>query len=160
MEIENLDHILREHRFFAGLDEGFLRLVCGCARNVRFEPGQYLCHEGGPTDRFYLIRHGRVALQVTAPGRGATTFQTVGEGEIVGVSWLIPPYHWTHDARAIDLVRAIAMDASCLRDKCEADHDLGYELMKRFVPVLIERLQATRLQVLDVYGTPAQSRGA
>jgi CRP/FNR family cyclic AMP-dependent transcriptional regulator len=155
MEIENLDRIVREHPFFAGLDDAFCRLVAGCAKNVRFEAGQYLCHEGGSTDQFFLIRHGRVALQVTAPGRGAVTFQTVGEGEIVGVSWLIPPYHWTHDARAQDLVRAISMDATCLRDKCEADHHLGYELMKRFVPVLVQRLQATRLQILDVYGTTA-----
>jgi len=155
MEIENLDRIVREHPFFAGLDEAFVRLVCGCASNVRFEPGQYLCREGGSTDRFFLIRHGRVALQYAAPGRGEMTFQTVGEGEIVGVSWLIPPYHWTHDAKATSQVRAIAMDATCLRDKCEADHHLGYELMKRFVPVLVARLQATRLQILDVYGTPA-----
>jgi len=155
MEIENLDRIVREHPFFAGLDEAFCRLVSGCAQNVRFDAGQFLCHEGAATDRFYLIRKGRVALQFTAPGRGAMTFQTVGEGEIVGVSWLIPPYHWTHDAKALDLVRAIAMDATCLRDKCEADHDLGYELMKRFVPALVQRLQATRLQILDVYGTPA-----
>ena len=159
MEIESLDRIVCEHPFFAGLDQSFCRLVSGCASNVRFEPGEYLCHEGGATDRFFLIRHGRVALQIAAPGKGAMTFQTVGEGEIVGVSWLIPPYHWTHDAKALDPVRAISMDARCLRDKCEADHHLGYELMKRFVPVLVQRLQATRLQVLDVngdvYRTPA-----
>ena len=77
---------------------------------------------------------------------------TVGEGEIVGVSWLIPPYRWTYDAKALDLVRAIGMDATCLRQKSEDDHDLGYEMMKRFVPVLVERLQTTRLQILDVYG--------
>ena len=70
------------------------------------------------------------------------------------MSWLIPPYRWTYDAQALELMRAIAMDADCLRGKCEADHDLGYDLMKRFVPVLVERLQATRLQMLDVYGTP------
>jgi hypothetical protein len=89
---------------------------------------------------------------VTTPGRGSITFQTVGVGEIVGVSWLVPPYRWTYDARALELTRAIAMDAGCLRGKCEQDHDLGYEVMKRFVPVLVERLQATRLQILDVYG--------
>ena len=130
-------------------------MSAGCAKNVRFEAGQYLFREGEPADEFYLLRHGRVALEITAPGRGAVTFQTVGEGEIVGVSWLIPPYRWTYDARALELVRAIAhgRDAACAQ-KCEADHDLGYEMMKRFVPVLVERLQATRLQILDVYGTP------
>jgi CRP-like cAMP-binding protein len=99
-----------------------------------------------------VLRHGEVALEVTAPGRGSVTFQTLGEGEIVGVSWLIPPYRWSYDAKAVSLVRTLALDAKCLRGKCEADHDLGYDMMKRFVPVLIQRLQATRLQILDVYG--------
>jgi CRP-like cAMP-binding protein len=151
--MEGLERIVKEHPFFAGLEEAFCTLVCGCAKNVRFEAGQYLFHEGEPAEWFYLLRHGRAALQLTAPGRGAVTFQTVGEGEIVGVSWLIPPYRWTYDAKAIELTRAIAIDATCLRQKCEADHDLGYEMMKRFMPILIQRLQATRLQILDVYGT-------
>jgi CRP-like cAMP-binding protein len=79
----------------------------------------------------------------------------VGEGELAGVSWLIPPYRWTYDARAVEDTRAIAVNARCLRERCEDDHDLGYEMMKRFMPVLIQRLQATRLQILDVYGTHA-----
>lgn len=153
METKSLERIIREHPFFSGLDEAFIQLVCGCAKNVRFEAGQYLFHEGGAADQLFLVRHGRVALEVDAPGRGALTFQTLSEGEIVGLSALIPPYRWTSDARAIDLVRALSMDATCLRDKCEADHNLGYEVMKRFVPVLVGRLQATRIQSLDLYGT-------
>ena len=153
--MEGLERIVKEHPFFAGMPDAFCELVYGCAKNARFGAGQYLFHEGEPADWFYLLRHGRVALQVTAPGRGVVTFQTMIEGEMVGLSWLIPPYRWTYDAKAIELTRAIAMDAKCLRQKCEADHDLGYEMMKRFMPVLIQRLQATRLQILDVYGTPA-----
>jgi CRP/FNR family cyclic AMP-dependent transcriptional regulator len=153
--MEGLERIVKEHPFFAGLGEGFGNLVSGCATNARFEAGQYLFHEGEAADQFYLIRHGRVALELAAPGRGALTFLTLNEGDIVGVSWLVPPYRWTDDARAIGLVRAIAIDAACLRRKCEADHDLGYEMMKRFVPVLVQRLEATRLQILDVYGVPA-----
>lgn len=153
--MEGLERIVKEHPFFAGLGDEFGALVSGCAKNARFDAGQYLFHEGEPADQFYLIRHGRVALELTAPGRGAMTFQTLAEGEIVGVSWLVPPYRWTDDARAAGLVRAISIDAGCLRRKCEADHDLGYEMMKRFVPVLVQRLEATRLQILDVYGAPA-----
>lgn len=153
MEVKGLDHIIREHPVFAGLDDAHCSLLSGCATNVRFDAGAYLVREGEPADRFYLIRHGRVALDMNTPGRGAVTFQTLREGEIVGVSWLIPPYRWNYDARALELVRAIAMDAACLRGKCEADHDFGYEMMKRFVPALVERLNATRLQMLDVYGT-------
>ena len=151
--MEGLERVVKEHPFFVGIQDPFCDLVCGCAKNVRFAAGQYLYHEGDPAEWFYLLREGRVALQLTAPGRGALTFQTVGEGEIVGVSWLIPPYRWTNDARAIDLTRAIAMNATCLREKCESDHDLGYEMMKRFMPIVIQRLQATRMQILDVYGS-------
>lgn len=152
MQIEGLERIIGEHPFFVGLDEASRRLIVGCAKNVRFEAGQYLFREAEPADQFYLLRHGRVAFELTAPGMGPVTFQTLGSGEVVGVSWLIPPYRWTFDARAIELTRAIALDAACLRQKCEADHDLGYEMMKRFMPVLIRRLHATRLQILDVYG--------
>ena len=151
--MEGLERIVKEHPFFGGMQEAFCELVCGCAKNVRFEAGQYLFHEGSAAEWFYLLRDGRVALQLTAPGRGAVTFQTVSAGEIVGVSWLIPPYRWTYDAKAVEPVRAIAMHATCLREKCESNHDLGYEMMKRFMPTLIQRLQATRLQILDVYGT-------
>ena len=152
--IEGMEKIVREHRFFAGLSEAAIQLVAGCCRNVRFDAGKYLFHEGEPSDEFYLIRHGRVALEMVAPGRAAITFQTVPEGDMVGISWLIPPYRRAYDARAVDLVRAIGIDAKCLRQKFENDHDFGYTMMMRFMPVLVERLQATRLQVLDVYGTP------
>jgi CRP-like cAMP-binding protein len=153
--ITGMDKIVREHRFFADLDEDTIKLLAGCAKNVRFNAGEYLFHTGDPADEFYLLREGRVALDVVAPGRAAVTFQTVGEGEIVGVSWLLPPYRWMHDARAVDSVHAIGMDAKCLRGKCDADHDLGYEMMQRFVPLLVARLQATRMQLLDIYGKPA-----
>lgn len=153
--IEGMDKVLREHRFFADMNEATIKLLAGCARNVVFKPAEYLFHTGDQANEFYLLRHGRVALDVVAPGRDAVTFQTAGEGEIVGVSWLLPPYRWMHDARAVDQVRAIGMDAKCLRGKCDADHDLGYEMMLRFVPLLVSRLQATRMQLLDVYGTPA-----
>jgi CRP/FNR family transcriptional regulator, cyclic AMP receptor protein len=153
--MEGLERIISSHPFFAGLDPAFCQLVTGCAKNVRFEAGQALFREGEAADELYLLRQGRVALQISAPGRGTITIQTLGEGEIVGLSWLLPPYRWTNDAKALELVRAIGIDGACLRRKCEADHDLGYELMKRVLPVLVQRLQATRLQMLDVYGTPA-----
>jgi CRP/FNR family cyclic AMP-dependent transcriptional regulator len=150
--IEGLDRFIREHPFFAGLREDYIALIAGCARNVRFVAGQFLYRHDDPADEFFLIRHGRVALEISAPGRTPASFQTLGPGEIVGVSWLLPPYRWAYDARAVEEVRAIGMDAKCLRTKCDADHDLGYEMMLRFVPVLVERLQATRMQLLDVYG--------
>jgi len=151
--MENLECILSEHPFFAGLDESFVKLACGCAKNVRIEAGQFVFHEGAAADDFYLIREGRVALQISAPGRGASTFLTLGPGEVFGVNWLVPPYRWVYDARTLELTRAIAMDATCLRNKCEANHDLGYDVMKRLMPILIDRLHTTRLQFLDLYGS-------
>lgn len=150
--MDGMKRIVSEHRFFTGLSQEFTNLVTGCCKNVRFDAGQFLLHEGENADQIYLIRYGRVALQISAPGRGDIIIQTLGEGEFVGASWLIPPYRWSHDARAIELVRAISIDAQCLRNKCEADPHLGYEMMKRFAPVLVERLHATRMQILDVYG--------
>jgi CRP/FNR family transcriptional regulator, cyclic AMP receptor protein len=151
--METLERILGEHPFFAGLDRAFLELACGCAKNERFEAGHFIAHEGDDAEQFFLLREGRVALQVSAPGRGASTFLTLGPGEIFGVNWLAPPYRWTYDAKALELCRVIAMNGRCLRDKCDADHDLGYAVMKRLMPILIERLHTTRIQFLDLYGS-------
>lgn len=150
--MENLERIIGSHPFFAGLPAGISSLVCGCTRNVAFAAGDYLLREGQDASEFYLLRSGRVALEAAAPGRDRLRIMTVGEGDIVGTSWLIPPYRWHHDARALTPVRALGIDARCLREKCEADHDLGYEMMKRIVPALLSRLHAARLQMLDVYG--------
>jgi CRP/FNR family transcriptional regulator, cyclic AMP receptor protein len=150
--MEGLERILGEHRLFAGLGQGFIDLAAGCAKNVRFNTDQYLFHAEDPADWIYLIRQGRVALEVATPGRGSVQYETLGDGDVVGLTWLLPPYRWGYDARASELTRALALDARCLRDKCEADHDLGYEILKRFLPELVKRLQAMRLQMLDVYG--------
>ena len=150
--VEGLDRILREHPFFRELPGPFCGLVSGCARNALFEPGEHIFREGGEAAHFYLLREGQVALEL-ASGEGAViTFQTIGAGEILGASWLVPPFRWTFDARALERTRAIALDAVCMRAKCEENPELGWDLMKRFVPVLVERMQAARLQMLDVYG--------
>lgn len=135
------------------LEAEHLKLIVGCASNVRFNADQFLFREGEEANQFYMIRQGKVAPQISAAQRTAITVQTIGEGEILGWSWLIPPYRWRFDARALELIRAIALDGKCLRTKSEEDHNLGYELMKRFSKVIAERLEATRLQLLDVYGT-------
>ena len=157
--MQRIDEILKAHPFFAGFAPKHGALIAGCARNHRFDAGQFLFHEGEAADEFFLIRHGRVAIEIAAPGRKPIVIATLGEGEIVGASWLVPPYRWTFDARALDLVRAIGIDAACLRGKCDQDHDLGYDMMQRFLPILVRRLHATRLQILDVYGA-SQTKAA
>lgn len=149
--MRTLETILAEHPFFAGLDARYVQIIAGCASNVVFNEGQTIFREGEEADRFYLIREGRVALEVHAAGIGTLTIQTLDAGDILGWSWLVPPYRWHFDARAVEQTRAIALDGDCLRRKCEEDHDLGYELLKRFAEIITQRLQATRLQLLDVY---------
>ena len=150
--METLEPILAQHPFFQDIEPVYLQLMVGCAANVRFAAGDDLFREGDVADRFYLIRHGHVALQVFIPGQGRITIETIEAGEVLGWSWLFPPYRWHFDAQALELSRAIAFDGACLRAKCDEDHDLGYMLMQRFAQVMTQRLQATRLQLLDLYG--------
>ena len=152
MIIETIAQILAKHPFFAEFRPEHVELVAGCAINCRFNAGEYLTREGDPADHFFLIRHGMVSLEVTTPGHPPIVVTTLHEGEIVGASWLAPPYRSMFDARAVELTRAIRIDAKCLRGKCEQDHHLGYEMMKSVLSVMAKRLQATRLQILDVYG--------
>ncbi len=150
--MENLESILAEHPFFQGLKEDHLNLIVGCASNVRFDAGKYILREGEEANTFYLLRFGKVALELVTPNKGAIIIETLDQGDILGWSWLIPPYMWRFDAKAIELTRAIAIDGKCLRRKVEADHDLGYEIMKRFSELLSKRFEATRFQLLDMYG--------
>jgi CRP/FNR family transcriptional regulator, cyclic AMP receptor protein len=149
--METLERIIAEHPFFEGLDNEFTKLMVSCASNVRFKAGTYILKEGDPANTFYLIREGKVAVEVFAPQRKPIIVATLSVGELLGWSWLLPPFQWRFHARAIDGVRAIALDGKCLRTKCEENHDLGYEVLKRFAQIMEQRLEATRLQLLDVY---------
>ncbi|MBL8237989.1 MAG: cyclic nucleotide-binding domain-containing protein [Bryobacterales bacterium] len=151
MEIQSLENIIAEHPFFAKLDPAHIGLLVGCASNVRFEPGKYIFREGEEANHFYLIRQGRVSVEISPPQRRPIVVDTLDEGEILGWSWLVPPYQWRFHARAVDSTRAIALDGKCLREKCESNKELGYELLKRFSQIVGGRLDATRLQLLDLY---------
>ena len=149
--METLERIISEHPFFAGLESYYAGLLVGCGANVRFQPGAYIFKEGEEANEFYLIRSGRVALEISAPQRKPIVIETLNEGEILGWSWLLPPYQWKFNAHAVQDTRAIALDGKCLRTKCEQNHDLGYEVLKRFAQIIEHRLESTRLQLLDVY---------
>jgi CRP-like cAMP-binding protein len=150
--MENLERILSEHPFLKGMTERHIKVLVGCASNVVFKPDEFIIREGQPADSFYFIRQGLVMIETHAPQIGSVTIHTRHEGEVLGWSWMVPPYRWHFDARASETTRAIAMDGKCLRTKCEDDRDLGYEIMKRFALVIAERLEATRLQLMDIYG--------
>lgn len=150
--MHTLAELLDETEVFRGLDEGTRALIAGCARNEAFPEGRVIVAEGDPADTFLLVRRGRIALEVHSPGRGPLVIDTVEPGEVVGWSWLFPPYRWHHAVRAVEDVGAISFDGECLRGKAEADHELGYELMKRFARLAIDRLEHTQIRLLDVYG--------
>jgi CRP-like cAMP-binding protein len=150
--VHTLDELIADAPVFAGLGTGDLTLIAGCAQNVGFDEGDLLFREGEPADTFYVVRRGRVSLELHTPARGGLVIETLEPGEAVGWSWLFEPYVWHFDARAATPLRAIAFDGACLRGKCEDDKELGYELMKRFAGVMIDRLQHARVRLLDVYG--------
>lgn len=149
----SLEDLLADAPLFEGLGEDAHALLAGCARNIHFAAGEQIFREGGEADLFYLVRQGSVAVESFVPTRGAVTIETIEAGDVLGWSWLFPPYRWHFDARALSVVRATAFDGLCLREKCERDPALGYTLMGRFAQVLIDRLQWTRLRLLDVYGS-------
>jgi CRP-like cAMP-binding protein len=149
-----LDEIVLEAPVFAGLEEDHAAQLAGCARTTGWDAGEMLFREGDAADAFYVVRRGRVALELFVPNRGALTIDTIESGEVLGWSWLFPPFRWHFDGRAVEPVRAIAVDGACLRGKCDDDAALGYDLMHRFSQVMLDRLQATRFRLADVYGKP------
>ena len=150
--MKELDQIIAEHPFFAGLPAPYCALIAGCGQMAVYGPGQFLFRTGAEAVHFFLIRHGRVALELTAPGKEPFLFETRSEGEVVGWAWLFEPHVSHFDARCVDRARVIRFDGRCLRGKCEDDPRLGFELMKRFAKVLVQGFTDTRLQLIDVYG--------
>lgn len=153
--MESLERLLVDHPFFAGLSAEHAAVLVGCATNVRFEQGEFLCREGEPADYFYLLRHGRVSLDLFVPQKGPVRIQTLDPGEVVGWSWLVEPYTWHFDARAMEPVVAVSLDGTCLRGKCDDDPRLGYALYKRIAHIMQQRLYSARLGLLDLYGVDA-----
>ena len=151
--MRTIEQYLPDHPFFAGMDASALAIVAGCATNVSFAPGEYLFRTGQPADQFFVVRRGRVALQVHSPAAGTMVVDTADAGDVVGWSWLVPPYTWLFDARAVEPTGAVSFDGLCLRGKCEEDPHLGYELMKLVTQVMLSRLTAARVRLLDLYGT-------
>jgi CRP/FNR family transcriptional regulator, cyclic AMP receptor protein len=149
---QQLDEILAGVPFFGGMGEDEIALIAGCGRNVHFDAGETIFRQGDAADTFFVIRHGTVAVGNFVPPRGDLVIETLEAGDLLGWSWLFPPYRSHFDARALSAVRATQFDGACLRDKCAADPAFGYDLMSRFAQVLIERLQWTRLRLMDIYG--------
>jgi CRP-like cAMP-binding protein len=150
--MDTMEPILAAHPFFKGLDSRYLKLIVECAARQTFTPGQFLCRDDGEATSFYVIHHGRVAVEIYRARRGALTIQTIGEGEVLGWLWFDQPYHWHLDARALDLTRVISLEVQGLMDRCNRDHDFGYELMRRYAHHLAVQFRVTKAQLADFYG--------
>jgi CRP-like cAMP-binding protein len=150
--MQTIDELVRDSPALQALAPEHRDTVAGCAKNCVFQPGERIMREGDPADSFYVIREGAVAIETEVPGRGAVVMQTLHDGELLGWSWLVPPYRTAFDARSLGTTHAIALDGACLRGKCDADPALGYDLMKLISTVFVERLKDTRLRLLDIYG--------
>ena len=149
-ETDTIQKLISAHPFVAGMSPHQVRLLSDCAMQTHFPAKQLIFREGDPANRFYLILKGSVALESQALGNTRTQIQVIGAGEVLGWSWLFPPYFWHFDARAIEPTDAIFLYSTPLREECEDDHELGYELMKRLAGVMMKRLQATRLKLLGL----------
>lgn len=141
---KDLAETIGEHHFFKGVMQAHLELLASCASYQNFADNQYLGRQGERTEYFYLVLRGRIVLEASG-----VAVQAVEPDEILGWSWLVPPYSWRFDARALESSRTIALDAKSLRDLCDAHPDMGYELLRRLVQVTAQRLETTRQQLVD-----------
>lgn len=141
--------LITEHALFRGLAPRYLALLTEAAMLKEFAAGEVIFREGDPANRFYLILDGEVALESTTCEGESVLVQTIGANDVLGWSWLFPPYYWHFDARATKLTKAIFFYGTWLRESCERDHDFGYEMMKRMSAVIIQRLQVTRRKLAE-----------
>lgn len=139
-------------RFLSGLPASCAAALAACATGIVVGRGEFLAQEGRPADRFFVIERGRVAIELHAPGRGPLIIATVGDGHVVGWSWLFPPRTWHFDAVALAETEAIAFDAPAVLRAADADPELRHELTARVAAAMARRLEGSRMQLLDMYG--------
>jgi CRP-like cAMP-binding protein len=151
MNVIAIRDLLAAQRVLHDLQDSDFDLMAGCGHIEVFPAGRFLIRENTDANHFFVIREGRVGLELAAP-TGPLMVETLGPGELVGWSWLFPPYRWTFDVEALEQTHAIVIDAACLRAKCDDDAEFGYRVMRAFSKVMVGRLQSTRLRLLDLYG--------
>jgi len=140
---------LAQHPFLRGISTAVLERLLPCTQQMTVSPGQYLGRVREPANAFWLIQSGRVSIELQKSGREGATLQMLGAGDVVGWSWFVPPHLWQFDARVLETVRVLNLDAVGLREMCEADHELGYQIIARLFKIVVGRLAATRQQLLD-----------
>jgi CRP/FNR family cyclic AMP-dependent transcriptional regulator len=146
--------ILAGHQFTRGMPAGYVAVLSGAAKHIKVPARHRLFEEGGTADRFWLIQAGQVALDMHVPGRGLVVIETLGMGDVIGWSWLHPPYQWRLGAIAMRPTQAYEVDGPAVRQMCADDAGFGYELTRRFLTIVVNRLQATRTRLLDISSHP------
>ena len=146
--VKPVESVIAGHPFLRGLNPGHLRLLAESAMRMRYEGNESIFREGEPANRFYLIEQGRVSLESRRRDEAPTAIQVIGPGDVLGWSWLFPPFYWHFDARALEPTTAIFFYGTRLREQCDQDHDFGFEIMKRMAQVVILRLQVARKELL------------
>jgi CRP-like cAMP-binding protein len=146
--------LVESHPFLRGLGTADRQRLAAVGRRIQFLADATVFAEGGSADRFWLIVGGHVRLDLHLPGTGMVVIETLGSGDVLGWSWLFPPYQWQFGATAVEPTLAVEFDGTGMRQLCESDPALGYQLMQRFMRVVVNRLQATRVRLLDLYRLP------
>jgi len=152
--------ILAAQPFIRGLPSDQVATLAGLARHICVPVKHRLFEEGERADKFWLIDAGRVALDAMVPGHGRVIIETLGRGDVIGLSWLMPPYQWRYGAVTTAPMQAFELDGRALRAACAADPDLCNELNRRFIVVVVRRLQATRNRLLEACAHPELLPGA
>lgn len=152
--VVDMEEILAAHPFTHELPDVEREKLVRFARLQEFAPDEFLLREGRVADTFYLIISGHVGVELYLPERGVLRLQTLGPGEVVGWSWMLPPYRATFDIRALDHTQTVALDGEGLRAQFKEDCALGYQVVQKLLGVVAQRLQATRLQLIDMYAPP------
>lgn len=150
---------LAEHAFLRGMAGSHLAVLARDCWVVPVRQGHRLFAEGDTARRFWLIRSGHIALDVHAPGDGQLIVETLGQGDLLGLSWLVRPYQWQFSATAVEDTMTFEFNADAVRAACESDTDLGYQLLQRVMSAASSRLQATRIRMLDLYAASGPVRG-
>jgi CRP/FNR family transcriptional regulator, cyclic AMP receptor protein len=145
---------LSDHPFLSSIPVGSLRRLATHVRSETYPAGQRIFREGERADRFYLIRHGVVRLDLEVPDRGLVEVETLGADAALGWSWLFSPHLWHLTATVVERTSVLVFDADALQTVMAADPALGYELMRRFAAVMFDRLNATRLSLSDEVAVP------
>ncbi len=151
-----IGELLRHHRFFSTMDDRVLDTVARQCRAANFKRGTVLARTGQPAEKFFLILSGRIAIETHGRSSAPRVLETLGKDEVFGWSWLFPPFQWTFDAVCLDDARVLEINGEELRDLCEHDPAIGYQVLRRFTQLMTQRIQALRLQLMDVYGETTQ----